>query len=98
MWAAVVARFGIIVPLVLALVIGLAFDVVERIRGTIEAFMNNNGHEGVRITCAEQERIDARRASKYWSALRALTAQIPYVEVDDCDEAPPHIHAAPGDG
>ena len=84
MWQGIVARAGIMVPLILALALAIAWDVVERVRFTYEAFVNNNGQDGIRITCAEQDKVDQRRAPKFWTALRAMSKVVPFAKIDSC--------------
>lgn len=65
-----------IVPLVLAVAYAVVLDAIDDILMIIKA------GKDMRITRTEQLNIDERRASRRWTAIKALADKLPFFTVD----------------
>ena len=72
----IIARVTVILPLILGIVMAMALDLVDDLKGIFTAVKDG------KITIEEQEAIDTRRSNRRWAALRALAGKAPYFTVE----------------
>jgi len=73
----IIARVTVLLPLVVAVVVAIAMDLVDDLLGIATAVKDG------KITLEEQHAIDTRRSNRRWAALRALAGKAPFFTVEE---------------